>query len=420
MSSNADNATVDPPWSARLTIVHPPATADDSRVDSRVRDRVTGRVARNTRPRVSASRHRVGERSRPGRMARRCRSRVPASMTSGPVRVGCSVFLNNRYMDPQTGIFLSVDPLVAKTGEPYLYAAGNPTTLSDPSGLEAGCGATARGNSCSQEHAAQEHIRPSYLEGSTPKQSAEVRQVQDYANVCMNQWQWCVDSLANNDAHPIYGADGGLLGSQDLGLMSHAVALLMMLIGQGLAYIDGSGSGAVLRPGNLPNGNNTMGIEVYGTSVSDMTMVASTWHIGWRERFTPGLQMLSLIADGVAVIGGATCAFTAGVGCGVAFASTAVSGVANAGVASLNCTTGHQQTCGFAVAGMILSGVQLAAGAAAGSALKAGSLPAEFYQSLNAYSAITTSFFDMTSLNVPTGDGGEMGSVNIFRMTSGG
>ena len=69
---------------------------------------------------------------------------------------------------------------------------------------------------------------------------------------------------------------------------------------------------------------------------------------------------------------------------------------------------------------MILSGVQLAAGAAAGSALKAGSLPAEFYQSLNAYSAITTSFFDMTSLNVPTGDGGEMGSVNIFRMTSGG
>jgi hypothetical protein len=48
------------------------------------------------------------------------------------------VFLNNRYMDPQLGVFLSVDPLVAQTGEPYLYASGNPVTLSDPSGLCAG------------------------------------------------------------------------------------------------------------------------------------------------------------------------------------------------------------------------------------------------------------------------------------------
>jgi RHS repeat-associated protein len=46
-------------------------------------------------------------------------------------------YLNNRYYDPQLGVFLSVDPLVATTGDPYLYAAGNPTTLSDPSGLMA-------------------------------------------------------------------------------------------------------------------------------------------------------------------------------------------------------------------------------------------------------------------------------------------
>lgn len=46
-----------------------------------------------------------------------------------------SDFLNNRYYDPTIGVFLSVDPLVAKTGTPYLYAAGNPTTLSDPNGL---------------------------------------------------------------------------------------------------------------------------------------------------------------------------------------------------------------------------------------------------------------------------------------------
>ena len=44
-------------------------------------------------------------------------------------------YLNNRYYDPTLGNFVSVDPLVGKTGTPYLYANGNPATLSDPTGL---------------------------------------------------------------------------------------------------------------------------------------------------------------------------------------------------------------------------------------------------------------------------------------------
>jgi RHS repeat-associated protein len=44
-------------------------------------------------------------------------------------------YLNNRYYDPTVGVFVSVDPLVATTGQPYLYADGNPATLSDPTGL---------------------------------------------------------------------------------------------------------------------------------------------------------------------------------------------------------------------------------------------------------------------------------------------
>ena len=60
-------------------------------------------------------------------------------MTWASDRVGCSVFLNNRYYDPTLGAFTSVDPLVAKTGTPYLYANGNPPTLSDPTGLSS-CG----------------------------------------------------------------------------------------------------------------------------------------------------------------------------------------------------------------------------------------------------------------------------------------
>ncbi|MEK7411770.1 MAG: RHS repeat-associated core domain-containing protein, partial [Planctomycetota bacterium] len=58
-------------------------------------------------------------------------------------------YLNNRYHDPTLGVFLSVDPLVSVTGEPYIYASGNPTTLSDPTGLDpcpkSGCSWTDSG-----------------------------------------------------------------------------------------------------------------------------------------------------------------------------------------------------------------------------------------------------------------------------------
>jgi RHS repeat-associated protein len=55
-------------------------------------------------------------------------------------------YLNHRYMNPTTGQFLSVDPLVDTTHQPYLYANGNPTTLSDPSGLCAGLTCNAEDN----------------------------------------------------------------------------------------------------------------------------------------------------------------------------------------------------------------------------------------------------------------------------------
>jgi RHS repeat-associated protein len=40
-----------------------------------------------------------------------------------------------RDYDPATGAFASVDPALAVTGQPYAYAAGAPTYLTDPSGL---------------------------------------------------------------------------------------------------------------------------------------------------------------------------------------------------------------------------------------------------------------------------------------------
>lgn len=75
----------------------------------------------------------------------------PQDTTSG------LTYLNNRYYDPGVGAFTSVDPLVGKTGTPYLYGDGNPATLSDPSGLAAceddgSCGSSGYGaNPCSRD-----------------------------------------------------------------------------------------------------------------------------------------------------------------------------------------------------------------------------------------------------------------------------
>ncbi len=45
------------------------------------------------------------------------------------------LYLVNRYYDPTTGQFDSVDPDVDETGEPYGYAGGDPVSASDPQGL---------------------------------------------------------------------------------------------------------------------------------------------------------------------------------------------------------------------------------------------------------------------------------------------
>jgi len=53
---------------------------------------------------------------------------------SRPLVIANDVILN-RYYDPVTSQFLTKDPLVDTTGEPYGYVEGNPVNGTDPSGL---------------------------------------------------------------------------------------------------------------------------------------------------------------------------------------------------------------------------------------------------------------------------------------------
>ena len=58
------------------------------------------------------------------------------------VAAGLLHAMRARWYDPGTGQFMSVDPELAETGQPYAYAADDPVNATDPTGrLTAGiCG----------------------------------------------------------------------------------------------------------------------------------------------------------------------------------------------------------------------------------------------------------------------------------------
>lgn len=124
-----------------------------------VLDRPVDATAGNTRPRFSGPQRPLNRRSRRAK-SRRCKG---GSTTTRRTRGKSGLFLNNRHYDPATGTFLSVDPLVAKTMQPYIYGAANPVTYSDPDGLDPDTASWIRERA---EEEAGDHPSP---EGSGPK-----------------------------------------------------------------------------------------------------------------------------------------------------------------------------------------------------------------------------------------------------------
>jgi RHS repeat-associated protein len=63
-------------------------------------------------------------------------NKSPFGFEGGYTDTSGLIYLNARYYDPATAQFLSVDPLVQQTGQPFAYAGDNPINWSDPSGLD--------------------------------------------------------------------------------------------------------------------------------------------------------------------------------------------------------------------------------------------------------------------------------------------
>ena len=55
------------------------------------------------------------------------------------------IYLINRYYDPTTDQFLSIDPAVAQTNQPYVFTSDNPLNVTDPLGLRGNGGVKVTG-----------------------------------------------------------------------------------------------------------------------------------------------------------------------------------------------------------------------------------------------------------------------------------
>jgi RHS repeat-associated protein len=62
---------------------------------------------------------------------------TPFGFAGGYTDADGLIYLQNRYYQPQLGQFVSLDPDVLSTGQPYAYANGDPVVENDPNGLAA-------------------------------------------------------------------------------------------------------------------------------------------------------------------------------------------------------------------------------------------------------------------------------------------
>ncbi len=186
--------------------------------------------------------------------------------------------LDHRDYDPTTGTFITIDPLVATTGEPYQYATGNPTTLSDPTGLtpcdpseEFGCGPIM------DEPSRICAVAPTWP--GCGKASPQTNEVQRWVDTCQGSWTYCNNLVTQG-------------GIYDNPAAWRAYVALMMLLRLGYLEVRGNGSTQDYLFANtslLPEGSDNFRVVAKsgesGTGFDLVPVEFSGWTLGISSGF---------------------------------------------------------------------------------------------------------------------------------------
>ena len=280
-------------------------------------DRPTDVAAQNTRPRFSAPGCGLNLHTRRAR-ARRCKG---GSTTARYDRAAPFAFLNNRHYDPTTGVFVSVDPLVTMTGEPYIYGAANPVTYSDPSGLDPGDRAWI-------------FEYEQKVADSRRAVAADPQGFEDFLNHCVTSpvEAGCVSGNEWNEH-----------------FLPFAQRVLRGFAGDGNLSVNGYGAAV------LSNSNDVFKVTPGGDGALLVSLVAPGVCNDAADCLVPILDFISLTASFVSVGGLIVCPWTAGLGCGVAAGAEVVASSADTAATALVCGQGHQEpSCGLRVGGTAL------------------------------------------------------------------
>jgi len=319
-------------------------------------------------------------------------------------------YLNNRYHDPQLAAFTSIDPLVGKAGTPYLYANGNPVTLSDPSGLEPGCGSTETpSTSCSAAHSAvNAALTPGYLD---EERSDWAKEQQDRLNECLDFVWGCADRLGENSFEWDYVKHLVLLGYIDPRILD----------ANWRAGIWSDPDAYATSTWLLPYGGNEIDVEVLG-GPDDFTVTYYTWNTGWRELSLMGLAYASGFTAIASLVAYATCP-SKGIGCAIGAALGTASSAPTLAATAITCEYSFDDACRQSImswaAGVVVPvlGRSVDAG---GFAEWGGGVVTNLFSL-----GVTAAYYDdgspksvphsLGTIDYPTGDGGKLGVARTTR-----
>ena len=139
-----------------------------------------------------------------------CTAKTSFGFENGYTDANGLIYLINRYYDPATQQFISVDPLVSLTGQPFSYAGGDPVNGSDPSGLKGGPGMAAQLSCAGSSN--QNACQGAYIRNYTVQAAAAASEPVCLGIVCLQ-------------FNPVQGLEGGAnfiegFGNSELGTIN--------------------------------------------------------------------------------------------------------------------------------------------------------------------------------------------------------